>query len=202
MFEILTVCTGNICRSPLAALVLQQRLGELGARVSSAGTRGLPSAPMTAESQTLAAAMGIAADAAAAHRSRFLTTSMILSADLILTMTRDHRREVAELAPARLGSVFTVREFARLAAGVPDAELRAAAGSAGPDAAARVRAAAGVVASRRGLVLPPADRRDDDVTDPYGRPWAVYQQSASQLAPALERVIHALRVAVEEASGS
>jgi protein-tyrosine phosphatase len=133
----------------------------------------------------------------AAHRSRFLTEAMITPADLVLTMTRDHRREVVELAPARVAAVFTVREFARLAAEVPDAEILSAADAAGPDAAARVRAAAAAVASRRGLVLPPADPSDDDVIDPYRRPWAVYQQSASQLAPALSRVIRTLRAAVE-----
>ncbi|WP_367641063.1 low molecular weight phosphatase family protein [Microbacterium sp. SYP-A9085] len=198
----LTVCTGNICRSPLAALVLQQHLGPFGARVSSAGTRGLASASMTPEAQTLAAAMGVAADESSAHRSRFLTEPMIAPADLVLTMTREHRREVAELAPARLAAVFTVREFARLAADVPDVEILTAADAAGPDAAARVRAATRAVASRRGLVLPPADPSDDDVIDPYRRPWAVYQQSASQLAPALNRVIRTVRAALEGAPSS
>jgi protein-tyrosine phosphatase len=65
-----------------------------------------------------------------------------------------------------------------------------------------VRAAAAVDASRRGLVPPPADPSDDDVIDPYRRPWAVYQQSASQLAPALSRVIRTLRAAIEGAPSS
>ncbi|WEG08158.1 low molecular weight phosphatase family protein [Microbacterium horticulturae] len=195
LIEILTVCTGNICRSPLAAVVLQTRLADLDARVTSAGTRGLDDAAMTAEAQTLAVALGVPPEVAAAHRSRYLLELHLLTPDLILTMTREHRRMVAELAPARLRTSFTVREFARLAAGVSDDDLRSAADEAGADAAARMRAAAALVSTRRGIAPAPADPTDDDVIDPYGRPWKVYQESAAQLAPALAEVIRVARLA-------
>lgn len=195
MFEILTVCTGNICRSPLAEQLLRGRLAPLPVRVHSAGTRGLRSAPMTAEAVRLATGLGVPADDSAAHRSRYLTERELTSPDLILTMTRTHRRDVAELAPARLRSTFTIREFARLSSGIADADLRAAAESAGTDAAARVRAVGVLVASHRGLVRPPADGADDDVVDPYGRSWETYQRSAAQLEPAVDEVVRVLRLA-------
>ena len=196
MFEVLTVCTGNICRSPLAAELLRARLAPLEASVLSAGTRGLSDAPMTSEAQLLAVQYGVTADAAASHRSRYLLENHLSSPDLILTMTRDQRRHVAELAPSRLRWTFTAREFARLAADVTDDEIRAATESA-PDASARVRAAILVVAARRGMVMPPANPADDDVIDPYGRSWETYQLSAAQLVPAVEVVARVLRVAAQ-----
>ena len=130
--EILTVCTGNICRSPLAELLLASRLADVGARTRSAGVRAAPAAAMTPEAIALAVANGVAEPAARAHLSRRLTESMLRSPDLILAMDRGHRREIAELAPSRLRSTFTVREFARLASTLSDDELRDAADAAGP----------------------------------------------------------------------
>lgn len=195
--EIMTVCTGNICRSPLAELLLATRLKDAGVTVSSAGVRGLSAAAMTPEAIDLAIEYGVTEDDADAHRSRYLTEQMLTSPDLILAMTRDHRRALAELAPARLRSTFTVREFARLAASLSDDELSDAVASAGPEASdgARVRAAAVAVAGRRGLVPPPGDPTDDDVIDPYRRDWSVYRQSADQLVPALAQVERVVRLA-------
>ena len=195
--EIMTVCTGNICRSPLAELLLATRLADLGAEVHSAGVRGLSAAPMTPEAIDLAIEYGVTEADADAHRSRFLTEAMLVSPDLILAMTREHRREIAELAPARLRSTFTVREFARLAASLSDDDVADAVADAGPDATPgdRVRAAAAAVAGRRGLLAPPADPADDDVIDPYRRDWSVYRTSADQLVPALAEVERVIRIA-------
>jgi len=100
---------------------------------------------------------------------------------------------VAELAPSRMRSTFTAREFARLAADVTDDEIRDAAAKAPTQTpGARVRAAAALIASRRGMVLPPEKPEDDDVIDPYGRSWQTYELSATQLTPALNEVIRVL----------
>lgn len=196
MFEILTVCTGNICRSPLAEQLLRARLADLPVQVASAGTHGLAAAPMTPEAERIALSLGVPAEDAASHRSRYLTEQHLVAPALILTMTRAHRRAVAELAPARLRSTFTIREFARLAAAAPAHELRSAADQAGTDAAARVRAMAAVVASYRGLAAPPVDPADEDVIDPYRRSWDTYLLSASQLQPAVDAAAAAVRLAV------
>lgn len=193
----MTVCTGNICRSPLAELLLATRLADLDPSVYSAGVRGLNQAPMTPEAIDLALDLGVAEEAADAHRSRYLTEGMLVAPDLILAMTRDHRRAIAELAPSRLRSTFTAREFARLAAAVSDEEIIAAADSAGPEATtgARVRSALAAIAAHRGLVPPPADAADDDVIDPYRRDWDTYQLSAQQLVPGIEAVERVVRLA-------
>jgi protein-tyrosine phosphatase len=194
MIEILTVCTGNICRSPLAEHLLRSRLADLDPVVASAGTRGLARAPMPPPALQLAADLGIEPAVSAAHRSRFLTEIHLIAPDLVLTMTRDHRRHVAELAPTRLRTTFTVRELARLLAGVTDDDLRAAA-RAGRDDGDRVRAAAHFISTRRGLLPPPEDPDADDVIDPFGGSWDAYRLSAAQLLPAIDAVERLVRVA-------
>lgn len=197
MFEILTVCTGNVCRSPLAEVLLRAALAGLPGRVHSAGTYDMGGAPMTSEAQRLALLHGAAGDEAASHRSQSLYDQDLHSPDLILVMTRGHRRELLDLVPARLRSVFTIREFARLAAKLSDAQLTATAAQVGPDPSARLRAAVALVAAGRGMA--PADPTEDDVIDPYRQGWDTYQLTASQLVPAVDQVVRVVRLAVPAA---
>ncbi|MCR2801907.1 low molecular weight phosphatase family protein [Microbacterium sp. zg-Y818] len=196
MFEIVTICTGNICRSPLAELLLRQRLADLGVTVHSAGTRGLVGTQMTEEARELAVARGIPIDQAEAHRARWLEERHLATPDLVLAMAREHRRAVVELSPSRLRSTFTVREFARLARTLDDRELTATADAAGADATARLRALVALIAAQRGMSQPLADPLDDDVVDPYRRSWKTYELSAAQLEPAIDEVVRVVRLAM------
>lgn len=194
--EILTVCTGNICRSPLAEQILRAALTPLDVEVSSAGTHALVDKPMTRESAKLAASFGVPAADSKAHRARWLTELHLTGPDLVLAMSREHRTHVVGLAPARMRSTFTVREFERLAKNVGDAEIRDEADAAGADPHARVRAALALLRAHRDRVEAPVDPVDDDVVDPYRRSWDVYQQSATELAPGLAEVAGVLRIAL------
>lgn len=94
--RVLIVCTGNTCRSPLAALALLDELGPDRERVEvlSAGTaarEGQPASPATVE---LAAQEGFDLSA---HRSRRVTPALARAADLILVMEREHTRAVQAL---------------------------------------------------------------------------------------------------------
>lgn len=195
MIEILTVCTGNVCRSALADVVLRGRLADLGARVSSAGSGALVGDPLTPQTAQLALAAGAKPDDVGAHRARYLTEGIVGQVDLLLAMTRDHRRAAVELSPALLRRAFTAREFARLAEGMTDADIAQVA--VGADPQKRLRAALRVLANRRGIVGPPEDPALDDVTDPYRQSDAVYQQQARQLLPALDQVERVIRAAVQ-----
>ncbi|WP_308492984.1 DUF4012 domain-containing protein [Microbacterium terrisoli] len=199
MFEILTVCTGNICRSPLAELLLTDALADLGAHASSAGTAPLADMPMPDEMQAIAVRLGVGADAAAAHRSHVLTADDLVTPDLILGMSRNHRRKIARLAPIRVSEAFTLREFARLASELTHGQIRDAAAAAGTDAGARVRAVSALVASRRGLSPTPHELSDDDVVDPYRRSAETYELATQQLTSALEVVVRVLRIALTPA---
>jgi len=191
---ILTVCTGNICRSPMGEVLLRQALRDLGVRVHSAGTQALVDHEMTDQAQQLAVHHGSDPTDAAAHRARLLTPAHLDESDLVLAMAREHRSHTVQLSPAALHRTFTVREFARLAATLSDDDVRRGVSSAGSDPGDRLRALARLVAGQRGMA--PAAPDEDDVIDPYRRSQNTYELSASQLVPAVAEVARVVRVAV------
>ena len=89
-FTVLVVCTGNVCRSPLAERVGQAHLSRVlpdpkVLRLDSAGTRAVVGSGMDpASARALQALGGDPAD----FRAQQLTDAIVGSADLTLTMTR------------------------------------------------------------------------------------------------------------------
>ncbi|WP_308122959.1 arsenate reductase/protein-tyrosine-phosphatase family protein [Microbacterium marinilacus] len=186
------MCTGNVCRSPLAEALLREAIGS-GAQISSAGVRALAGEGMTPETRRLAGEHGVPPAGVEGHVARQLTEQMLHESDLVLAMAREHRRRVVELDPGRLRVTFTARELERLVRDVPDAEIaEELAGERDPRT--RLRLALAYIASLRHLSEPPADPADDDVLDPYGRSGETYEESAAQLVPALEQIARVLRV--------
>jgi protein-tyrosine phosphatase len=110
--DILVVCTGNTCRSPMAAALLGARLVERGveARVHSAGfvRTGDPAAH---HGVSVMATMGLDTSA---HRSRRVSVELVKEADLMIGMARQHVREIVALAPDSWRRTFTLKEFVRL----------------------------------------------------------------------------------------
>ena len=194
--EILTVCTGNIVRSPLSELYLRLLLADLPVEVASAGTQPRPGEAMTEHACEIAAELGIPAAEIEAHQAKRLTEPVLAGRDLVLAMTRAHRKAVVELDPSLLRKAFTILEFARLSRHVTDAEIHEAATDAGNDPRARFQAALARVLSVRGTVDAPADPAEDDVLDPAGRSWNTYETSMSQLLPAVEEVARVIRSAL------
>ncbi|MFC7788644.1 arsenate reductase/protein-tyrosine-phosphatase family protein [Microbacterium sp. MAHUQ-60] len=190
--NIITVCTGNICRSPLAEAVLATRLADLDVRVHSAGTQALVGHGMPAPARELAERNGISVARAASHRARLLTKDLMEGADLVLTMTAQHSSTAVQLAPRRLHRTFTVRQFARLAATLDDDALREIAGDEA-DPRSRLNALVQAVAGQRGIV--PRATADEDVIDPYRQSAKVYELSASQMLPPLGQVERITRFA-------
>lgn len=187
-FSILTVCTGNICRSPLAEQLLRAGLAQWpDIFVASAGTASLAGHPMPEQAQSLSREFGGAHPEL--HTARDLMPSHLREADLVLALAREHRREAVQMFPKALRRSFTLREFARLIEGVTDADLAAAAALDPSDHPGRLAVLVEVAASRRGMIVPPAHPDDDDVTDPFRRSDAVYRASADQLVPAVNVIV-------------
>ena len=180
-FRILCVCTGNVCRSPAAALLLSAGLGP-EVEVASAGTRALVGHPLSPPMDALVAGAGGDPTGFAARQ---LTERLARPADLVLALTREHRGEVVELWPAAVRRTFTLREFARLVQ-VVDPDLLPPPTS----PAARLRALVPAAAAHRRQV---ADPGSDDVVDPYRRPAEVYQEAFSHIEQAVRAVVAVVR---------
>ncbi|WP_337781404.1 low molecular weight phosphatase family protein [Mycolicibacterium parafortuitum] len=108
------VCTGNICRSPIAERLALAYSGHWDLPVlsaSSAGTRAVVGHPM--HEQAALVLMGLGGNPRA-FEARQLTPKIAVSADLILTMTAAHRDRVLELVPQRLNRTFTLSEASNL----------------------------------------------------------------------------------------
>ncbi|WP_346795503.1 low molecular weight protein-tyrosine-phosphatase [Halomonas sp. Bachu 37] len=118
MFQrILVVCTGNICRSPVAEALLRQRLPER--QISSAGLGALVGKPVELQAAQLAEADGLDVSD---HQARQLTPAMIQEADLILVMSEGQRRAVGKQAPQALGKILLLGRWLNDGAGrdIPD----------------------------------------------------------------------------------
>ena len=189
-FEILAICTGNICRSPAMDLLLAHDLagGERRFAVSSAGTHAMTGWPVNPPMDRLLEAQGVGIGGFAARQA---DAELLTSAGLILTATREHREWVTDHAPSTVRRAFTLTEFAD-AVRVADPSVLDPAGLV--EWAAAHRPPAGVVSrsrsTRRGYA-------EGDVLDPYGLGDAAYEAAFAQIAAATD-VIAAALLATED----
>jgi L-threonylcarbamoyladenylate synthase len=95
-FSILLVCTGNLCRSPIAQGLLEKETLGYPVFIYSAGTDAVAGAPPTPSAVKAAARYDIDI---AQHRSTPLSRELINAADLILVMTQSHYQRIVELMP-------------------------------------------------------------------------------------------------------
>ena len=173
------MCTGNICRSALAERLgrayLDDALGDdaSAVRLISAGTQAVVGSAMHPDSALVLTGFGGLPDGFAAQQ---LVDGLIMGADLVLAMTRGHRRDVLTLAPRALARTFTLREAADLMRILGDVELPG--GTLLERGRALVKEMA-IARSRR------QSGRGDDVADPINRPVEAHQEAGDAIAEAL-----------------
>ncbi|MDQ3663926.1 MAG: low molecular weight phosphatase family protein [Actinomycetota bacterium] len=170
--RILVVCTGNVCRSPLAERLLQARLGDR-VTVRSAGVRGLDAAEMD---QLAAAELARRGGDPAGFRSRRLERADVREADLVLTMTTEQRSELLAEEPEALSRTFTLRELENLLDSASVVPLDSAAIA----DLARQRSAATV--------------ERYDIADPIGQSAAVHHAVADEIDEAVAAIVKRLDV--------
>lgn len=102
MFErILVLCTGNICRSPVAGAMLAARLPNK--QIETAGLHALAGQGVEPKARALAEADGLDVSA---HQARQVTNEMLQNADLVLVMSDGQRLAVEQVDPAALGKTM------------------------------------------------------------------------------------------------
>ncbi len=109
MTRILLVCTGNICRSPMAECIMRQEFNERGedVEIQSAGTGARDGASASEGAYLVSLENGLDISQ---HRAALLTRDLVEQADLILTMARHHRVRAEELGGS--GKTFLLGEYA------------------------------------------------------------------------------------------
>lgn len=103
--RILVLCVGNVCRSPMAAALLDRALAEAGRprTLRSAGIAAAQGAPADPYVADLMAARGISL---AEHRAAQVDPGMVRDADLILVMEQTQRRWLLGMEPVVAGKTF------------------------------------------------------------------------------------------------
>jgi len=111
--NILFVCAGNICRSPMAEWQLKALLWEnaiTGMQVGSAGLIALPGNSASFNAVRVAKENSVSLEE---HKARLITTELIDNADLVLVMESHQGHELITDHPQASEKILLLRHFAR-----------------------------------------------------------------------------------------
>jgi len=192
MTRVLVVCTGNVCRSPIAEGLLRaafaERMGPDAPEVTSAGTMGWTGSGADPSSIRAAAERGVDISS---HRAREVSDEDIARAELIVAMAPEHADAFAGEASSR---TFTLKELVRLLEALPETE--------GASLGRLPERIAEADRLRRGGFE--GDPWDEGIDDPLGMPLDRSRAVAAELGAWCSRLADGLvgRTQAREAPGS
>lgn len=172
--HVLFVCTGNICRSPMAerlATLYAEQQSVASLHTSSAGTRAVIASAIHPEAAAVIRALG---GDPTDFSARQLSRRVLADADLVVTMGKEHRDAVLDVEPRMLRRTFTMSEAAYLSS-------LADVSSVEDFATFRPRLSGRVVA---------------DIADPIGRPPQVFGRVGDQIATNLKPLLGLLKASL------
>jgi len=178
-FQLLTVCTANQCRSPMAEVLSKSHLAERGID-AEVGSCGLIEGGVPASSGAVRAVAKHGLDLRS-HRSRTMDLDTVVGSDLIITMERRHLAAVAEICLDAVNRTFTLLELADLAVTIGQRD--------------RDRSVAAWIADAAAMRTPTAvlsQNTDDDLADPMGGPRSAYRRTAEHINERLGVIFEAL----------
>ena len=109
--KVVIVCSGNICRSSMAAEYLRHVAAHSGVShlvVDSAGLLGIEGAPAPAEARQVLWEIGLDL---AGHRSRGIEKTDLKTSDIVIVMTLDHLEELERRFPEGAKRRYLIRAF-------------------------------------------------------------------------------------------
>ncbi|WP_413377929.1 low molecular weight protein arginine phosphatase [Alkalihalobacillus sp. 1P02AB] len=141
--QILFICTGNTCRSPLAEVLLKDKAGSRF-EVQSAGIYAFPGSPASAGTTEVLENRNLTADE---HLSQAVTLDLLDWADVVLTMTESHRQQLVSQYLEHAIKTYSLTSFVE---------------------------------------------EEGEISDPFGGPVEVYEQTAQQLEHLLQKLLKKL----------
>ncbi|MBB2985721.1 arsenate reductase/protein-tyrosine-phosphatase family protein [Terracoccus luteus] len=183
--SILFVCSGNVCRSPIAAALLRGYLEEWPVEVQSAGLIARDGLPVEPKMVKAVQGLGVQTPDLTEFRSQRLTADLLEQADLVVTATRSQRADVVRAAPSTVRTAFTVKEFAALVSDVVAMLERN--GEAKPHTVADVVALVPLVRGMR------VKSGSPDIMDPMGRSSRTHVRATREIAASVEEIARGLR---------
>ena len=190
MRNVLIVCTGNTCRSPMAESILKKLAEQrsLAIDVRSAGVAAISGLPVSSHAAEALRRRQLPVPAG----STALTGQTAEWADLILTMTAGHKKAVLERFPSAAGKTYTLKEYALSGEAAMEDLMEAE----------RIYAD-WQLKQALGESLPAADRErllelqrklpSFDIADPYGGPPELYERCADEIDEALRKSLGKLQ---------
>lgn len=185
--RVLVVCTGNVCRSPYLERRLQAELdrawGPGAFEVRSAGTGAVVGSGMEPHALALLEGRGGQGDDFVARQ---ITPEILADQQLVIVVSREHRKAVTRMWPKALSRTHTLVDLAGLASKLADEELP-------PRASAQewLTAVVPLLASKRGLELP-LSAGQASIVDPIGQGPETFAQMQQQIEDALPQILRVL----------